>query len=185
VAVAATIAGPALAQIGGAGTFAETDWKARTVEEVTLQAPFDFGPAVDLRDKLPDGIKGLVVQMALYNGAGNSDRLTLAISRTVYRADVTVNLDGAVTGALKSAMAALGEANPQYTTRELKVGDLPARAARSRTQRDGKTMNYEILVVGTGARMWQVQVFYDDAANAPAAARVLDSLRINNPAAPR
>ncbi len=162
-------------------TFSPSTWSTRTMTDITLDAPFQFGPGPDVTKSLPPQVRQSLDYYEIFDsGDGTNPRAT--ISRIAYKAGVAVSVDGAVDGAMNGAMkpiaAAGGDANPHSTANKTTIDGLSARRASYSGRAGGGAVHLESVFVQNGQKLWQVQVIYTGDSSGPDAARILDSIHI-------
>jgi len=113
-------------------SYSAATWSTRNLGDISLDAPFSFGPGPDVTSKLPTQVRdALAYYEVLDSGESTNPRAT--VSRIAYKPDVQLGLDGAMNGAMNGAMramaAASGESNPQFSSTVTSIDGLPARRA--------------------------------------------------------
>jgi hypothetical protein len=159
--------------------FAETAWLSRTVQDVTLTTPFEFGPAADISEKLPQPVRRAIKQMNIYQGKGTPDAFVTLISRIEYQPGIQTSIDGAVEGAMKNMGAAIGDPNPKYTSGRAMISGLEGRKVSYNGQKAGQKVHVESIFASRGQKLWQIQVLFEHAESTPDVSRILQSVKIN------
>src|SRR5262245_33664056 len=159
--------------------FTQNAWARRQMQELSLEAPFDFGPGPDVTAKIPPQVRQAIEYLETYQSRGPTNTFVVMISRLAYQAEIETDLDGAVHGAMTQSAAALGDRNPQYPSSSNSISGLEARRASYNGQVSGGTMHVGGALAGRGPKCWQVQVIYTHVRSGPDATRLLNSSAIN------
>ncbi len=109
-----------------------------------------------------------------------ADEMEVSASRIRYAKGTALNLDGAVTGSMKSVAALEGISNPQQQIRDAKVSTFPAKRASFSANRYGSELFTENLFILSGEEMWMIQVIFTSKSKAgrPIAENILSSVKI-------
>src|ERR1041385_359603 len=70
---------------GGPPKFAAADWAPRNVQDVTLTAPFDFGPGPDISAQLPKQVRDAINSMQIFQSRGTPKSFVVMVSRIEYK----------------------------------------------------------------------------------------------------
>lgn len=160
---------------------AANGWARRTIKEVSVEAPFDFGAGPDVTGQIPPAAKAVIESMDTYQGSTRNQQFNVLVSRFSFKSGVPLNLDGAIKGAMTKGALAMGDSNPQFTTANTNLSGMEGRRASYHKMISGESVHMEGVVAGAGQRFWQVQVIYVGETRAADAARVLDSIVITPP----
>jgi hypothetical protein len=152
------------------------DWQRYVVEALSIEAPFPFGSGPDLSARLPEEIRELIVSWKTREGLDPSTGLRAQVSHITYRDTVTVDLDGAVGGAMTEAAAALGDEAPDYTVTKAEISGLPAR--RAAYHRNRPAIYIDALFLQRGPNLWQVQAISNSKSARPLGERILNSVQL-------
>lgn len=109
-----------------------------------------------------------------------ADEMEVSVSKIRYAKGTTLNLDGAVSGTLKSVSALDGVTNPQQKVKDTKVSSFPAKRASFSANRFGSELLSESLFILNGEEMWMVQVIFSSKSKAGRAIadNILSSVKI-------
>jgi hypothetical protein len=156
-------------------------WATRDITDITVEAPYSFGPGPDVRGSLPQAVRDALEYFEVVDTGDASDpRIT--ISRIAYKSGVQVSLDGATNGAMNGAMASLaktaGDANPKFTSSSLTIDGLQARKATYTGSAKGSSIHLDGVFVQNGQKIWQVQVITTGDSSATDIARIVDSVHM-------
>ena len=158
--------------------FPEAAWAPRTLQDVTVTAPFDFGPGPDISDKLPQQIRGAISYMQIYQNTGAPKTFVVMVSRIEYKPGIQTSLDGAVAGAMKNMGAAIGDTDPKYSITSTSVSGLEGRRVSYKREKSGPTVNVDSVFARQGQKLWQIQVLYQYAESAGDVSRIIKSVKI-------
>ena len=139
--------------------FTEASWARRTIQDIALDAPFDFGAGPDITARIPQTLRDAIDYFEIYQSRGGSS-FAVFISRIAYKPQVELSLDGSVRGAMTQIAAEAGDSNPQYSSSTTTISGLEARTASYQGTVSGRTMHSEAAFVRHGQKLWQVQVIY-------------------------
>ncbi|MBI1178306.1 hypothetical protein GC207_12795 [bacterium] len=157
--------------------FTEASWGRRTIQDIALDAPFDFAAGPDVSARIPVPLRDSIEYFQTFQGHG-SDGFTVGVSRIAYKPQVEVTLDGSVHGAVTQVAAAVGDSDPQYTASKTTISGLEARSVSYQTPVSGRTMHINAAFVHQGQKLWQVQVLYWTDSTAADASRILRSIEV-------
>lgn len=161
----------------------DTGWETRTLVDISIDAPFEFGPGPEISTELNQGVRDLIEYLNVYDsGDGTNPRVT--VSRIAYKPTAEVSLDGAMNGAMAGAakpLAALaGVADPKYTSEIITIDGLPARRAKYTGKVKDTAFHVDAVFAQSGQKLWQVQVISTGDEAAADARRYLDSVHIRD-----
>lgn len=158
-------------------------WETRTLVDISIDAPFEFGPGPDISAELNQDVRDMLEYLHIYD-SGDSTNPRVTVSRIAYKPAAQISLDGAVNGAMTGAakpLAALaGVADPKYTAEITTIDGLPARRASYIGQVKDVTFHVDAAFAQSGQKLWQVQVISTGEAAAADARRFLDSIHIRD-----
>ena len=157
--------------------FTEAAWTRRTIQDITFDAPFDFGAGPDITARIPQAVRDAIDYFETYQSRASSS-FAVSVSRIAYKPKIEVSLDGSVQGAMTQAAAAAGDSNPQYSSSTTTISGLDARTASYQGKVSGRTMHIEAAFIRHGQKLWQVQVIFLSDASAGDASRLLRSIII-------
>lgn len=159
-------------------SFSANAWATRNFGDISIDAPFAFGPGQNLSDQLPKQVRDAVDYQEFFDSGDSTPGFRVAVSRFAYKPGIPVSLDGAVNGSVTSAAAAAGDHAPKFNTTTVKVNGLDGRRATYHGTASGQSVHMDSLFAQHGQKIWQVQIIYFSAASAKDSQRVLDSVRI-------
>ena len=109
-----------------------------------------------------------------------ADEMEVNVSKIRYAPGTPLNLDGAVSGALKSIAALEGVTNPQQQVRDITVSKFPAKRSSVSASRHGSEILSENLYILSGEQMWMIQVIFTSKSKAgrAIAENILASVKI-------
>jgi hypothetical protein len=155
-----------------------TTWAPREIGEVQFESPFELKDFGDVAASLPPDVKEKIESMRSSMG-GSEGSFVVFVTSSTYKAGLALNLDGAVKGMINGAASKMGDANPQFTSNNVKVSGLEARkGSYQKSLPDGRTVRIEFLAIGRGQTLWQVQALTMNEKAAPDMARLLASVAI-------
>jgi hypothetical protein len=164
-------------------SYPASTWTTRTLGDLSLDAPFQFGPGPDMTNKLPKQIRDALAYYEVFD-SGDSTNPRATVSRIAYTPETQVSLDGAMNGAMNGGMrpvaAAAGDTNPQFSSTVTTIDGLPARRATYTGRARGTSVHLDAAFVQSGQKIWQVQVIYTGDSSASDSKRILDSIHINS-----
>jgi hypothetical protein len=163
---------------GGPPKFADAAWAPRTIQDVTLTAPFDFGPGPDISAQLPKQVRDAIGYMQIYQSRGTPKTFVAMISRIEYRPGIQTSLDGAVAGAMQNMGTAIGDSNPKYSATATSISGLEGRKVSYHRQKSGQTVHVESIFAIKGQKLWQIQLLYQHPESAGDVSRIIQSVRI-------
>lgn len=150
------------------------EWRTREIAGLRLEAPGDFqSTPLDL-GAAQQFVE--VSEMHFSKAAG----FEIDVLRTVYKAEIELNFDGAAQGAVDGIARLDGIRNVQHTATELTVSGKPARRISITAERWRKALRVEGLLISDGQAYYQVQAIFDPGnRQAPADAdRLLKSVQL-------
>jgi hypothetical protein len=157
--------------------FTEAQWQRRTLQDISLQSPFDFDVGPDVSARIPQAVRDAIEYFEIFQNRGGGT-FGVTISRFAYKPHVEVSLDGTVQGAMTQAAAAAGDSDPQYSSTTTTISGLEARRASYQGKVSGRTMQIEAAFIRRGQKFWQVQVIFLSPSSAGDASRILESITI-------
>ena len=163
---------------GGPPKFSAAAWAPRTIQDVTVEAPFEFGPGPDISAQLPPQVRDAISYMQIYQGSGTPKTFVAMLSRIGYKPGTPTSLDGAVAGAMKYMGAAIGDPKPKYAAAAVTVSGLQGRKVSYHRQASGQTVNIDSVFAMKEQKLWQLQVIYQHPESAGAVNRMIQSLKI-------
>ncbi|HUR45849.1 MAG TPA: hypothetical protein VMZ27_08260, partial [Candidatus Saccharimonadales bacterium] len=163
---------------GGPPKFAETAWAPRKVEDVAINAPFEFGPGPDISSQLPEQVRNAITHMQIFQSTGTPKSFVTMISRIEYKPGIKTSIDGAVQGAMRNMGAAIGDPDPKYSAAPTFISGLEGRKVSYHGQKSGQSVHVESVFANQGQKLWQIQVLYQHAESAPDVARIIQSVKI-------
>lgn len=157
--------------------FTEAQWGRRTLQDISLHAPFDFDVGPDVIARIPQAARDAIEYFEMYQNRGGGT-FVVTISRIAYKPHVEFSLDGSVRGAMTQAAAAAGDSDPQHSSSTTTISGLEARRASYQGKVSGRAMQIEAAFVRRGQKLWQVQVLFLSPSSAGDASRILESIAI-------
>lgn len=169
---------PAAQPATKAATALPSGWTQFDVRGFKVQTPFPL-------KKLPmpplnaDVLKAIAF-MEAYQGA--SAQLVVMANITEYQPGIVGKLDDAVKGAANGIARAIGQATPEYTSRELTISGHPARdvtvtiSANDPVTGVPSTMTCRMVIVLAGTRLGQVVVMQLKGDSTSDITKILDSI---------
>lgn len=158
--------------------FAGTAWTHHTIQDISLDAPFDFEAGLDVTAKLPQQARDAIDYFETYLNRNAPSSFAVMVSRIAYKPHIKASLDGAMKGGMSQAVAAAGDSNPQYSSRTTSISGIEARTASYQRKVSGRTMHIDAVFACRGQKLWQVQIIYLNDASAADASRILRSITI-------
>jgi hypothetical protein len=159
--------------------FAEQKWAERTLDDMTFEAPCEFGPGPNVAGELPQEVRNLVTSMRTYQGLGLPDNFLVMASHVIYKPQVEASLEGAMHGTVTEAAARLGDHKPKYDSSPIVVSGMEGRRSLYKRDVQGQTMHLDTLTVCKENQLWQVQVIYLHGESTKLADRVINSVKID------
>jgi hypothetical protein len=151
------------------------EWQTRSAAGLSFAAPADLKP-----ESLDFGpIKQLLDDSEYYTLKRNG--FEIGVIRSVFKPNIPVNIDNAVTGVVANISNLEGVQNMKHQVTGQTVSGKPARRVSMKADRwSGKIYN-ESLIILDGQTMYQLQASYDSSnPNGPSYAEsVISSVKIN------
>ncbi|MGC4074509.1 MAG: hypothetical protein QM760_18825 [Nibricoccus sp.] len=166
------------AQNAPAAPATAAQWGSREYRDFKLETPFELKPAPDMETGLPSSTNNVVAGIHSAQG-GDENQILMVLTEVTYKPNVTLNIEGAIRGAITAMAAKIEDNNPQYAVDTLKVSDLEARhALYQHDLGEGHVVYVEELVALHGQTMYQIQLFTLNGSLRTDMTRILKSIAI-------
>lgn len=135
------------------------EWAVRTHGAMSVETLAPFKDPIDVTDQLPPAVKALIKELTTRMAGEEADGIIVSMAVITYKDEAAITIDGAVSGAVTNAAAALGDKAPKYTVEKFKVNGLEIRRVfyqdpkgetfiRSQIVRSGQTI-YQVQAITT------------------------------------
>ncbi len=173
---------PAAAIAAPGGGKAEGRWFITSLDEVTLEAPFQFSARKDARDQVPASTRDQFTGYDIWQGTGRPALpLEVTLSRLSYKDNATVNIEALAASQIKTLAAKTGDDENTITATPGKRDGLDTIRVHYDGLPRGKKLGTDILLTRDGQRVWVLQAGWNDGVPPGMADRVMDSVHIITP----
>lgn len=173
---------PAMATLAPGGGGSNSRWFITSLEEVTLEAPFQFSARKDARDQVAAGSRDQFAGYDIWQGSGRPALpLEVTLSRLTYKDNATVNLEALAASQIKTLAAKAGDDENSITATPGKRDGLDNIRVHYDGLPRGRKLGTDILLTRDGQRVWVLQAGWNDGVLPGMADRVMDSAHIITP----
>ena len=167
---------------GGATKETGTRWFITSLDEATLECPFQFPARKDALAQVPASSRDQFLSYDTWEGTGRPVLpLEVTLSRLTYKTPAQASLEQIAVNQIKALAAKTGEDENTITTSLFTRDGLAGRRVRYDGLARGKKLSTEISLVQDGARVWILQAAWSDGVPPAVPSRVMDSVHIITP----
>lgn len=160
--------------------------------EVSLEAPFQFGPTVNIMSSLPAELQKSLEYIEIVRSE-NAINPGVSISRLAYKPGVSIKLDDTMKASMEGAISGInaglktirpdaeGESEPtkpEYESEGTTISGLAARRASYTQNVQGTTIRIEGVFLQEGQKFWTILIVATGENHESEIKRILDSLQI-------
>jgi hypothetical protein len=132
-----------------------TSGKEQAVDEVTLDTELKF--TLDPEFELPPAVKSNFTSSRLWAATNSDESLCVSVSRFEASTNIPPDLGNAVKQAISNVAKILGDADPKFEIKDIKVSGLDARWANYEGPVPYRMYN---LATHDGLKLFQIQILY-------------------------
>lgn len=167
---------------GGPTMETGTKWFITSLDEVTLECPFQFPARKDALAQVPAASRDQFVSYDTWEGTGHpSLPLEVTLSRLTYKDTETPSLEQIALNQIKALASRTGDDENAVITSTLERDGLPVRLVHYDGLARGKKLSTDIILALDGQRVWILQAAWSAGTAPSIPARVLDSVHIITP----
>ncbi len=167
---------------GGATTDTGTKWYITSLEEVTLECPFQFPARKDALAQVPAATRDQFMSYDTWEGTGRPALpLELTLSRLTYKDTEAPSLEKIALNQIKALAARTGDEENNISTSTFTRDGLAGRVVRYDGLARGRQTSTEILLMIDGQRVWILQAGWSAGTAPTIPTRILDSVHIITP----